>query len=56
MLPWLLVFCIDPGFMGCSILNKQYFETQNECKAALAEARLSPVDRAWCQYDPDHDL
>ena len=54
MKAFVMLVCINPNFLGCDAIFRDYFSTREECVAALQTVRLDESDAAACMYDPEH--
>ena len=54
MKSFVLLVCIGPSWMGCDLITRDYFETVEQCYAALHEVKARPQDVVVCTFDPEH--
>ena len=54
MKAFVMLVCINPNFLGCDAIFRDYFDTREECNAALQAVHLGANDAAACMYDPEH--
>ena len=54
MKAFVMLACINPNFLGCDAIFRDYFDTREECNAALQAVHLGANDAAACMYDPEH--
>lgn len=51
---FVMLVCVNPSFLGCDVIFRDYFETMAECQSSLHAVRIKPTDVAACMYDPEH--